>query len=137
MAKWRAKAIELFPEYRKGFWAFQRSRMSLYSIFFELKDDLDQKIETEDHGWLDRVFELVEWCYAQRVRAPDIWNAAATAFLEHMADTDERAKLIPKYVKPPLFEFMREEFHKRRERVGLGKSAELVKEYNAFHGTDY
>ena len=137
MSKWRAQAVRLFPEYRKGCRAFQRSDVSLYRVFFELLDDLDEKIASEDDNWLARVFEYVEWCYAQRKRAPMVWNAAWTAFLEHMADSDDRAKLIPQLVKPPIFAFMWEEFKKRRDRCGEGKSGELLEVYNAFHGTDF
>jgi hypothetical protein len=44
LSKWRRLAIELFPEYNKGFWAFQHGSMSLPMIFFELLYDLDKKL---------------------------------------------------------------------------------------------
>ncbi len=72
--------------------------MSIYQVFFELEYDLDQKIEIGDLGWIQNVFSFCEWCFKQRSRNPGIWNAAATAFLEHLADEDERAELITHWV---------------------------------------
>ena len=70
---------------------------------------------------LKEIFKFTEWCFEQRNRNPDIWNAAATAFLEHLADNDERAEIIPSWVKPEIFLDMKSEFKKRRERDGEGK----------------
>lgn len=137
MDAWRRLAIELFPERCKGYWGFNRSHMSLYHIFFELKDDLDQLIRTNDEDEIKKIFQLVNWCFDQRHENRDIWNAAATAFLEHLADTTERAVLIPKWVQPAVFEFMQDEFEKRRERDGAGKFQKLLHEYNAVHNTQY
>ena len=137
MSKWRRLVIELFPEYNKGFWAFQRGRMSLTMIFFELKNDLDEKIEIGDSEWIQNVFYFCEWCFKQRMRNPGIWNAAATAFVEHLADDEIRPKLIPIWVKPDMFEDMQYEFMKRREREGKGKAQQLFDEYNKVHGTEF
>ena len=137
MSQWRAQAIRLFPENRRGSFAFQRRNMTIYQIFFELLYEFDEKIASGDFEWISRVFEYVEWCHRQKKRAPDIWNAAATAFLEHMADEDERAVLTPRFVKPPIFKDMWQEFMKRREREGRGKAIELLKDYNSHHGTQF
>jgi hypothetical protein len=137
MSKWRHLAIELFPEYNKGSWAFQRGDMSLCMIFFELKYDLDKKTETEDTEWIRNVFIYCEWCFKQRRRNHGIWNQAATAFVEHLADEDARAELIPIWVKPDMFEDMQYEFMKRREWEGKGKAQILFDEYNKVHGTAF
>ena len=137
MSQWRRLAIELFPEYNKGTVTFQRGDVSIYQIFFELIYNLDKKIETGDHEWIKNVFVYCEWCFKQKSRNPDIWNAAATAFLEHLADKDERAELIPEWVKPEIFKVMWSEFKKRRERAGEGKAQGLLDAYNKLNHTDF
>lgn len=137
MSKWRRLAIELFPEYNRGSWAFQRPWMTIYQVFFELKSDLNPKIESGDVDWLKKVFSYCEWCFAQRNRNSDIWNAAATAFLEHLADEDVRAKLIPLWIKPDMFQDLWSEFKERRERCGEGKAQALLDAYNQFNGTEF
>jgi len=137
MSKWRQIAIKLFPNYNKGSFAFQRGNISIYGIFIELISDLDKKIETGDFDWIQNVFIYCEWCFKQRSRNPDIWNAAATAFLEHLADEDKRAELIPKWVKPDIFEDMWDEFKKRREREGEGKAQDLLEKYNKVNNTEF
>ncbi len=59
MSKWRAEAIRLFPEYKRGSSSFQRSDVTIYQIFFDLLDELDTRIKSEDWIWMDRVFEYV------------------------------------------------------------------------------
>lgn len=111
--------------------------MSIYMIFFDLLADFDDYLKAKDEAHIARIFKLVEWCFSQRIQSPDIWNAAATAFLEHMADKDERAALIPVWVKPGLFEEMRDEFEKRCERSGEGKFKILMDEYNQVNQTNF
>jgi hypothetical protein len=132
MSSWRKHAVRLFPEY-----GFARGKVTLYSIFFDLKHDLDKNIESQNFEWIERVFKLVEWCFRQRSRAGDIWNAASVSLLEHMADKDERAALIPRFVSPALFQEMWSEFKKRRERMGPGKAKDLLNAYNVLWGTQF
>jgi hypothetical protein len=137
MSKWRKLAVELFPEYNRGSFAFQRGDVTIYWVFFELLYDLDNKIAAGDTDWLRKVFYFVEWCFNQRKRNGDIWNAAATAFLEHMADEDSRAELIPMWVKPEIFADMWDEFRYFRERKWAGKAKQLLEAYNAARQTDF
>jgi hypothetical protein len=138
MSTWRRLAVKLFPEHTKGSLGFQRPETSIYRVFWDLLDDVDKFILTGDEDGLKRIFTLVNWCYSQRHRAPDLWcAAAAAAFLEHLADKDERAKIIPYWVSPDQFEFMRNEFEKRRERAGIGKFKELLEAYNRVNNTTF
>jgi hypothetical protein len=91
---------------------------------------LIKKIETGDFDWVQNVFIYCEWCFKQRSRNPDIWNVTATAFLEHLADEDERVELIPRWLKPDIFEDMWDEVKKQRERKGAGLAQKLLDEYN-------
>lgn len=137
MSTWRRIAITLFPEHNKGSFGFQRPNMTIYQVFFELQYTIDKFIQEKDEKSIERIFTLVNWCFSQRKRAPDIWNAAATAFLEHLADADNRAMIIPKWVKPSIFEDMFDEFKKRREWNGEGKFKELLDEYNRINNTNF
>ena len=111
--------------------------MSIYQVFFKLQKDGKVYIQTGNQEGLARIFKFVEWCFAQRNRNRDIWNAAATAFLEHLADDDESAAIIPLWVKPDIFLEMEDEFKKRRERDGEGKFQKLLEEYNRYNSTDF
>jgi L-fucose isomerase-like protein len=136
VSTWKRKALELFPNHRDGRSSFQQPKMSIYQIYFKLKSDLDTYLQEKDQDAIGRIFSFVNWCFEQREQAPDIWNATATAFLEHLADTDERAELIPYWVKPEIFTAMRDEFYKRREKEGNGKFAILVEQFNRVNGTE-
>jgi hypothetical protein len=57
--------------------------------------------------------------------------------VEHLADSDIRAELIPVWVKPDMFEDMQFEFMKRREWEGIGKAQKLFDEYNRINGTAF
>jgi hypothetical protein len=130
-------AVELFPEYCSGLDAFQKPHMTIYQVFFTLIRDFDKVLQSNDQERLVKIFKFTEWCFKQRKRSPDICNAAATAFLEHLADKDERAEIIPIWVKPDIFLAMKDEFKKRRERDGEGKFQILLEKYNQVNGTDF
>ena len=137
MSSWKRIAISLFPEHRFGYFGFQQPHMTIYQIFFELQDDVKEFVKNRNQEGVERIFRYVNWCFAQRYRAHDIWNAAATAFVEHLADDDELTNLIPLWIKPEIFEDMWDEFEKRRERKGKGKFKELVGHYNRENLTNY
>ena len=137
MSTWRRLAVELFPEHNVGWDAFRRPHMSIYQVFFKLRKDAKLYVQSGDREGLSRIFKFVDWCFAQRNRNSDIWNAAATAFLEHLADDDESAAIIPSWVKPDIFLAMRDEFKQRRERAGEGRFQKLVTEYNRVNSTDF
>ena len=137
MSTWKKIVLQLFPEHSSGMDAFQKPHMTIYQVFFQLKEDVDEYIQTENQDGLTRVFKLVEWCFNQRHRNGDIWNAAATAFLEHLADNDKRAEIIPSWVKPDVFLAMKSEFKKRRERDGAGKFQILLEKYNQANSTNF
>jgi len=91
----------------------------------------------EDREGLARIFKFTEWCFEQKELNQEVWSAAAGAFLEHLADHDQNAEIIPLRVKPEIFAEMQSEFKKRRERYGEGKFQKLLEKYNALNGTDF
>lgn len=60
-------AVRLFPEHSSGLDAFQKPHMSIYQIFFALKDDVDEHIQLNNQEGLKRVFEFTEWCFEQKI----------------------------------------------------------------------
>jgi hypothetical protein len=137
MSTWKRIPIQLFPEHTSGFDSFKKPHMTIYQVFFQLQKDAEEHIKTGNPESLARIFRLVEWCFEQRKRNPDIWLAAVTAFLEHLADDDKGAAVIPTWVKPDLFKAMQFEFKARRERDGQGKFQQLLENYNRVDSTDY
>ncbi len=137
MSAWKRIATQLFPEHSSGPDAFQKPHMTIYQVFFRLRKDVEKYIQLEDQEGLKRVFEFTEWCFQQRNQNRDVWNAAATAFLEHLADNDENPEIIPLWVKPDIFLDMKSEFMKRRERDGEGKFQKLLEKYNQVNSTDF
>lgn len=137
MSTWKRIAVQLFPEYSSGLDAFQKPHMNIYQVFFRFEKDIDKYIEANNQEILAKIFKFTEWCFEQRKSNRDIWNAAATAFLEHLADKDERAEIIPLWVKPDVFLDMKDEFKKRRERKGVGKFQILLKKYNQANSTNF
>lgn len=137
MSKWRRLAVPLFPEHSSGLDAFQQPDLTIYQVFFVLREDVETHIQLNDQDGLERIFEFTEWCFEQRSHTPEIWNAAATAFLEHLADDDKKADIIPLWVKPEIFLDMKSEFKKRRERDGEGKYQILLEKYNQEHSTNF
>ena len=136
MSTWKKLAVALFPEHCRGLDAFQKPHMNIYQVFFQLRRDFENRTDFNEQDLLRRILILVNWCIGQQERAPDISNAAATAFLEHMADDDKSADLIPYWVRPEIFIFMRDEFERRRERDGQGKFKTLLEKYNLVNNTN-
>jgi hypothetical protein len=137
MSSWKRIAIQLLPEHTSGFDSFRKAHMTIYQVFFRLRDDAEEYIRSDNQEGLIKIFTFVEWCFKQRNRNPDIWNAAATAFLEHLADNDEGSAVIPIWVIPDIFKDMQPEFRKRRERDGEGKFQQLLNDYNRVNSTDF
>ena len=137
MRTWKRLAIELFPEHNVGWDAFRRPHMTIGQVFFKLKKDAELYIHTNDRDGLARIFKFVNWCFSQRNRNPKLAGIAATHFLEHLADNDESASIIPIWVQPEVFLYMENEFRRRRERDGEGKFRKLLDEYNRQNSTDF
>jgi hypothetical protein len=128
MSTWRRLALELFPEMRR---LWQDPETSYYWIFFDLLPLTVAAHEAGNTEELERIYRFGEWCFKQRRRAPDVWNAAYTAFYEHLVDKDVTLEGIPFWVPPDIFEEMKFEFEKRLNRRGEGKFEELVRKYSS------
>jgi hypothetical protein len=132
---WRTLAVKLFPSHRKGDFAFQNEWISIYEIFWELKDDALEFHKTGNKRRLKKIYQFAEFCFYHP--DDDVGNAVCTAFYEHLADNESTSAQIPYWVQPEIFQFMKDEFVKRREWKGAGKGLELVEKYNEVNGTHY
>ena len=137
MSTWKRLAIQLFPEHNVGWDAFRRPHMTIWQVFFQLKKDAEVYIQTDNRNGLERIFRFVNWCFSQRNRSRVLWGAAAAGFLEHLADDDVSAAIIPTWVKPDVFLYMEAEFRRRREGDGEGKFQQLLDEYNRQNATRF
>ncbi len=134
MEAWRKLAIELFPEYKDVY----SSTESVFSVLSDLEDMVDvAHLQNNEHD-LARIYKFTEWCYSQKNTDPDIWDAAATTFYEHLLDSDLTLWAIPYWVKPDVFKAMRNEFE---TRMGLERRDtefyQLLDLYNKVNGTDF
>lgn len=134
MSTWRRLALELFPERRR---LLQDKETSIYWVFFELLPETISAHVQGDKPRLERIYRFASWCFHQYPRAPDIGNAACTAFYEHLADQESTWNAIVDWVQPEVFALMRNEFQKRVERKAPGTFVSLQAEYNRVHGTQF
>lgn len=135
MSKWRRLAIELFPERRRQ---FQHSETTYYQVFFDLQLMVKKYHEANNIDGLRNTYGFAEWCWQQLNRSPDLANAAAVAFYEHLIDSQVTLNAIPTYLKPKIFEDMMPLF-KYRYHLKKQESAfeELVLSYNRENNTSY
>lgn len=106
MAVWRQKAIELFPQLRD----LNSGEYTIYSLFTDLRGELEQAHEANDADALDRLYSFAEWCLRQK----DLNNSAAVAFYEHLFELKQAhwpaiiRRLSPQVVQEvcPLWEWL-------------------------------
>jgi hypothetical protein len=67
-------------------------------------------------------------------RAPNIQNAVAVAFYEHLIDSPETKRDIPSYLKPRIFEDVRLLFERRMSNE---EYQDLLTQYNKANGTHF
>ena len=84
MAAWRRKAVEQFPTLRRE---LNNPTYSIYALFFDLLPMVREAHQPVNEEVLRRIYDFAARCLDQR--AKDLWNAAATAFYEHLFDRRE------------------------------------------------
>lgn len=110
MSSWRRMALELLPEQK-----FQNSRdyFSVYIIFFDLLPLAVRAHQANDEDLLRRIYMYAEWCWTQKDKSSDTYNAVCVAFYEHLVDEDITCQTIPVWIKPEIFEDIRDIFEPR------------------------
>lgn len=84
MSTWRKKAIACLPELRQE---FERSDLSPDDVFMAMLPALKRAHIDNYQERLKSIYQYAQWCLIQRDKR--LWNAAAVAFYEHLADSDE------------------------------------------------
>lgn len=67
-------------------------------MFFELTPRCVEAHKTRDATELKKIYNFAEWCFSQKFS--DLWDAAAVAFYEHIADVEPMLQDIPRWMKP-------------------------------------
>lgn len=134
MEAWRKLAFELFPEHKGDYLDTE----NIYSVLFDLEDMVEEAHRQNNEEDLIRIYKFTEWCYTQKDEDPDIWNAAAMTFYEHLLDSDQILWAIPYWVKSDTFQEKRGDFETRMELERRGEQFyELLDLYNEVNGTDF
>jgi hypothetical protein len=79
MSEWRRRAVESFSDLRLE---LHEHNFTLYQLFFELLPRVRQAHRAGDVAQLAAIYGFAGWCFSH----PDLQNAAAVAFYEHLFD---------------------------------------------------
>src|SRR5437870_2803281 len=113
MSAWRKRALELFPEQRRIIENKREFTSSIYQLFFDLLPDAEQAHQENNIDLLKRIYKFAEWCWKQKRRAPDIYNAVIVAFYEHLVDESSMRTAVAQWLKPEIFDDLQEVFRQR------------------------
>ncbi|MDP4254661.1 MAG: hypothetical protein Q8938_11695 [Bacteroidota bacterium] len=102
MSAWRQKAIDCAPEFKKE---FEQPETSIYDVFMDLRSVLVDAHRTNNVDRLRKIYDFAEWCFGQNTS--DLWNAAGVSFYEHLADSEETLKAMPRWVKQDIYRKIR------------------------------
>ena len=131
MSKWRKVALEFFPDRR-----FQNSRdyFSVYMIWFDLLPSTVSAHELNDTDTLQKVYKYAEWCWTQKGKSSETYNAVCVAFYEHLVDEEVTCEAIPVWIKPEIFKDLQNLF---KSRMKLDDYQDLLVRYNLANQTDF
>ncbi len=131
MSSWRRMALKLLPEQK-----FQNSQdyFSVYMIFFDLLPLVVQAHQLQDEDLLQRIYKYAEWCWAQKDKSSDTYNAVCVAFYEHLVDEEITCKAIPVWIRPEIFEDIRDIFE---PRMTSDEYQSLILRYNLANQTQF
>lgn len=131
MSTWRRIALEIFPKHN-----FQNSRdyFSVYMILFDLRPLVISTHQLQDEDLLRRIYKYAEWCWTQKDKSSDTYNAVCVAFYEHLVDEEITCEAIPKWTKPEIFEDIRDVFE---PRMTADEYQALLLRYNLANRTNF
>jgi hypothetical protein len=133
MSAWRRKALELFYDSRRWFTAKDDT---IYTLLVELRIKVVDAHRINDTAELDKIYGYIEWCFSQRKRSFDLYNAAAVGFYEHLVDDEITMQAIPYRVNPEIFRQVQPLFEWMLQRKE-SQYKELVLEYNRVNHTEF
>lgn len=109
MARWRAKALELLPEFS----AVIESSDNPYGLWIELRYELERAHEgRQNEPLVQRFYMYADWCWRQRPQKElDLNNCVAVCFYEHLPEHPATRDDMPRWISrekfnalAPLFE---------------------------------
>src|SRR5919108_341329 len=129
MARWRAKALELLPEFSAGIERFD----SPYMLWIELGLEFRRAYEPpENLDLIRRFYMYADWCWRQRPQKElDLNNCVAVCFYEHLADHRAIRDDMPRWLSPDKFQAVSGLFE---WRLGQDEFADLKRYYEARAG---
>jgi hypothetical protein len=110
MSVWRRKAMVLLPKERRE---LQQPDYSTYLFLSALLRAVVHAHQVRDEALLREYYAYPAWCLRQR--AEHLWNAAGTAFYEHLADHEETCADMPRWVSRDIYNEVRELIARRAE----------------------
>jgi hypothetical protein len=133
VSAWRRLALQLFPEHRR---IIQSNEFifSIYQLFFDLLPMTIEAHEIGNNDFLRRVYQFAEWCWKQKPRSDDVYNAVCVSFYEHLVDHVASRNSIQYWLKPEIFEDIRDIFP---PRMTEDEYKQLLDLYNSVNHTNF
>ncbi len=133
MSAWRRMALQIFPEHRRHI-EDNDFTFSIYQLFFDLLPMAEEAHKAQDTDLLQRIYRYAEWCWKQKARADDVYNAVVVASYEHLVDDPGLVESIPRWLRSEIFDDLRDVF---KSRMTTDEYESLVDRYDAVNHTNY
>lgn len=133
MSAWRRVALQLFPEQRR-YIQNNNFHFSVYQLFFDLLLMALEAHKSKNHELLHRIYKYAEWCWSQKGKSSETYNAVCVAFYEHLVDEDVTYQDIPFWIKPAIFDDIRELL---RSRMPADNYQALLSKFNSVNQTNF
>src|SRR5262245_30277607 len=101
MARWRAKALELLPEFSALIERFDSPYMLWIELGLEFERAYGPPVKED---LIRRFYTYADWCWRQRAQKElDLNNCVAVCFYEHLADHQAVRDDMPRWLSPEKF----------------------------------
>ncbi|HTO81440.1 MAG TPA: hypothetical protein VMQ73_04350 [Methylomirabilota bacterium] len=126
MARWRAKALELLPEFSVTIQGVETP----YMLWIELGHEFQDAYEgVPNDDLIRRFYMFADWCWRQRPQKElDLNNCVAVCFYEHLVDHRAVRDDIPRWLSREKFDALAGLFEWRLDHEDF---ASLNKYYDA------
>jgi hypothetical protein len=129
--EWKTEALKRFPELQENC----EEADNPYLLWFELRDAFEQAyVAPRNESMIRRIYEYYEWCAKAprgKTAEDDLLTCVSVCFLEHIPETPEALKDMPRW-------FNREDVLKMKEifsyMVGEDGYATILARFNEDRG---
>jgi hypothetical protein len=127
---WKSEGRERFPELQERFEGWETP----YLMWFDLSEAFAgaYRAEPRDEGMIRRVYEFANWCTQQprgRKADDDLLTCVALCFYEHIPESPEALKDMPRWLKRQDVLEMREIFSYHGGDEGFARVLEAFDNY--------